>query len=120
MKLLLTGPPKIGKSTVAATLVQLLRDSGIPVGGFVTYERRREGRRVGFAVQDINGAEAVIAHESFEGDVRVGRYGVDVAAFERVGLPALRRALDSEQVIVIDEIARMERRVSRFLRRVAH
>jgi nucleoside-triphosphatase len=108
LKLLLTGPPRIGKSTVASRLIELLRDADIPVGGFVTHEQREDGRRVGFAIRAVDGAEAVIAREDLVGDVRVGRYGVDVAAFERTGLPALRRAQRDGRLIVIDEIARME------------
>jgi nucleoside-triphosphatase len=40
--------------------------------------------------------------------VRVGRYGVDVEALERVGLEAVRRALETGRVVVIDEIGKME------------
>jgi nucleoside-triphosphatase len=40
--------------------------------------------------------------------VRVGRFGVEVAAFESVAVPALEAALTSDDVIVIDEIASME------------
>jgi len=36
---------------------------------------------------------------------RVGRFGVDVAAFEQVGNPALRRAAKGGGLVVIDEIA---------------
>lgn len=107
-KLLLTGPPKSGKSTAAARLVQLLVQHGIAVGGFITHEQRERGRRVGFVVEDIAGESAVFAHQDFTGTARVGRFGVDVAAFERVGLPALRRAIKVGGVVVVDEIARME------------
>jgi nucleoside-triphosphatase len=55
----------------------------------------------------------VLAHKDSDSPVRVGRYGVDVAAFERVGLAALGlaalgRAAEQHGVVVIDEIARME------------
>ncbi len=40
--------------------------------------------------------------------MQVGRFGVDVPAFERVALPALRRAQDGSAVVVIDELGRME------------
>jgi nucleoside-triphosphatase len=90
-------------------LVGLLQAAGVPVGGFVTGEQRDGGgRRTGFVVQDLAGSSAVLAHWELESGVRVGRFGVDVGAFERVGLPALRRALDTGGVVVIDEIARME------------
>lgn len=107
-RLLLTGPPKSGKTTAVARLVQLLRRHGVAVGGFVTHEQREEGRRVGFVVEDIGGPSAVFARQDFLSTVRVGRFGVDVTAFERVGLPALRRAVTSGSVVVVDEIARME------------
>src|SRR5512142_2420939 len=106
--LLIVGPPRCGKSTAITALVRLIRERHVPVGGFVTHEQRRDGRRVGFVVQGIEGAAALIAHEGLDGPVRVGRYGVDVAAFERVALPALRWALDAREIVVVDEIARME------------
>jgi nucleoside-triphosphatase len=40
--------------------------------------------------------------------VQVGRFGVDVAAFERVALPALAWAVESGGIVIVDEIARME------------
>ena len=116
-KLLLTGPPKSGKSTAVAHLVRLLEQHDIAVGGFVTHEQRERGRRVGFVVEDIAGPSAVFAHQSFSG-VQVGRFGVDVAAFERVALPALRRAIDDGGAIVVDEIGRMELASEAFVRLV--
>src|SRR4051812_21935305 len=98
-KLLLTGPPRTGKSTVAVRLVHLLQDAGVKVGGFVTMELCDAGRRVGFVVRDLVGAEGILAHEDLASDVRVGRFGVNVAAFERVALPAVRRAIENESVI---------------------
>ena len=108
LRVLLEGPPKIGKTTVASRLVRPLEEHGIPVGGFLTHEQRRHGRRVGFVVHDLAGPEAVLAHEDFRTDARVGRFGVDVPAFERVALPALRQAQESGGVVVIDELGRME------------
>jgi nucleoside-triphosphatase len=107
-KILLQGPPKVGKTTVVARLVDLFREGDIPIEGFLTKELRERGRRVGFAVRDVNGAEAIIAHQDYATGVRVSRYGVDVAAFERVALPALTRALESGGIVVVDEIGRME------------
>jgi nucleoside-triphosphatase len=60
---------------------------------------------VGFAVEAIGGERAVLAHVELPGPPRVGRYGVDLGAFERVALPALAGA---EQIVVIDELGKME------------
>jgi nucleoside-triphosphatase len=42
------------------------------------------------------------------GHPRVSRYGVDVSAVERVGVSALRRAMRAGQIVVVDEIGKME------------
>jgi NTPase len=89
-RLLLEGRPGIGKTTVAWRLLRLLREAGAPVGGFITGELRTGGRREGFLVEAASGAREVLAHVGLPGPPRVGRYGVDLAAFERVALPALR------------------------------
>jgi nucleoside-triphosphatase len=43
----------------------------------------------------------------------VGRYGVDVKAFERVALPALEAAAETD-VVIVDELGKMELASSRF------
>lgn len=108
LRLLLTGPPGIGKSTVAERVVDQLRSAGVPVGGFITRELREEGRRVGFVADVINGASALLAHVSFTAGPQVGRYRVDVAAFEQAAVPALAQAVERRDLLLIDEIGRME------------
>ena len=88
-RLLLEGRPGIGKTTVARRLLTLLQEAGLPVGGFTTAELRTSGRREGFLVEAASGTQARLAHVGLPGPPRVGRYGVDLAAFERVALPAL-------------------------------
>jgi nucleoside-triphosphatase len=105
MKLLLTGPPGVGKTTV---IQKVLSGIEISAGGFYTHEMRRGGRRVGFAVKTLDGAEGSLAHIDYPGRYRVGRYGVDIGRFEAMALPAMERALREKALIVIDEIGRME------------
>jgi nucleoside-triphosphatase len=107
LRVLLEGRPAIGKTTVARRLVALLREADVPVAGFVTEELRDRGRRVGFTVDTFDGVRAVLAHVDFPGPPRVGRYGVDLAAFERLALPALASVPD-DAVAVIDELGKME------------
>ena len=117
MKLLLTGPPGVGKTTVIQTVL-----SGIEIraGGFYTQEMRRGGRRVGFSLKTLDGAEGVLAHIDYPRRYRVGRYGVDLNRFEAVALPALERALGEKELIVIDEIGKMELFSERFQEMVEH
>jgi nucleoside-triphosphatase len=106
-RLLLEGRPGIGKTTVARRLLTLLQEAGLPVGGFTTAELRAGGRREGFLVEAAFGAQARLAHVDLPGPPRVGRYGVDLAALERVALPALREP-GAGGVVVVDELGRME------------
>jgi nucleoside-triphosphatase len=88
-------------------LAELLRERGISLRGFVTEELRGGRQRVGFAVETFEGKRATLAHVTFSGPPRVGRYGVDLEAFERVALPALA-GVKEEELVVIDELGKME------------
>jgi nucleoside-triphosphatase len=106
-RLLLEGRPGIGKTTVARRLLHLLQEADVPVGGFTTGELRTGGRRQGFLVEATSGAQGLLAHVDLPGPPRVGRYGVDLAAFERVALPALHTPAIGG-VVVVDELGKME------------
>jgi nucleoside-triphosphatase len=101
------GRPGVGKTTVARRLIGHLRERGLSVAGFTTDEIRERGRRIGFTVEGVEGDRAVLASTRYPGPPRVGRYGVDVAAFEKIALAAL--AGDSAaRVVVVDELGKME------------
>jgi nucleoside-triphosphatase len=113
VRLLIEGRPGSGKTTVAARLAALLAERQVAVRGFVTHELREAGRRVGFTVETVDGQRATLAHVTFAGPPRVGKYGVDLAAFERVALPALAKPPE-RWVVVIDEVGKMELASARF------
>jgi nucleoside-triphosphatase len=81
--------------------------AGVPLAGFVTEELRERGRRLGFAIKTFDDAHAVLAHVDLPGPPRVGKYGVDLPAFERLALPALASPADPGAVL-IDELGKME------------
>ena len=105
--LLLTGRPGVGKTTVIVELAKLL---GERAAGFYTEEIRQRGARQGFRLVGLNGESGILAHVRYTGRryPRVGRYGVDVAALDRIGVRALERALNAGQILIIDEIGKME------------
>ena len=89
-RLLVEARPGAGKTTAFRRLAALLGERDVPLAGFTTEEIREHGRRVGFAVESLDGRRATLAHVELPGPPRVGRYGVDVEAFERIALPSLR------------------------------
>ncbi len=110
---LLTGRPGVGKTTVLTRLAELLK--GRRVAGFVTGEMRKGGQRQGFGATTFSGGSCVLARVGFSSPHRVGRYGVDVAAFEALVLPELSRPC---HVLLIDEIGKMECFSAAFVERI--
>jgi len=112
-RLLIEARPGAGKTTALSRLAELLREAGVPLSGFVTRELREGGRRVGFEIETFAGERGVLAHTELKGPPRVGRYGVDLEAFERLALPDLDQPGDAG-VVLIDELGKMELASERF------
>ena len=83
-RIMLTGAPGAGKTTLVCRIAAELQASGLAVAGFTSRELRERSGRVGFQVGAIGGGSAVMAHVGFTEGPRVGRYRVDVPAFERI------------------------------------
>ncbi len=104
--LLLTGSPGCGKTTVIRRLVEQLADRRI--AGFYSQEIRLNGQRVGFEVRGLKGGSGILAHVGFQSRHRVGRYGVDLEAFEQIVRDELVQGRGNVDVYIIDEIGKME------------
>jgi len=105
--LLLTGAPGSGKTTVILEALALLK---VPRRGFTTEEIRDSGgERLGFRIRTLDGKSGLLAHTSeIKSGPRVGRYRVDLGAVERLCVPAVRGAGGRDELVVIDEIGKME------------
>jgi nucleoside-triphosphatase len=110
-KVLLTGRPGCGKTTLVKRVVT---DLALPAGGFYTEEIRERGERVGFKIVTLDGQESVFAHVDFKTSDRIGKYGLDLPKLETVGVSAVREAVHARQLVVIDEIGPMEIRSATF------
>lgn len=106
---LVTGPPGCGKSTLILRLTGRL---SVKARGFTTAEiRTPEGTREGFRITTLSGTEGVLAHKKrFKTGPRLGSYRINLKDLEEIGAAEIEAALDdpSAELIVIDEIARME------------
>ena len=92
----------------------MVKDLALPVGGFYTEEMREGGTRAGFKLVTLDGEEAVFADVDFKTRERVGKYGLNLATLEAVGVKAIREATRTQQLVVIDEIGPMEIRSAIF------
>ena len=104
-KVLLTGRPGCGKTTLVKRVVKNLSQRA---AGFYTEEMRDGGIRVGFRLVTLEGDEGVLAHIDFKTSERVGKYGLELSALEAVGVNAIREAMQAKRLIVVDEIGPME------------
>ncbi|MFB6353490.1 MAG: NTPase [Halobacteriales archaeon] len=117
--LLVTGPPRSGKTTVVERVVDRLEQRGYRVGGLYSPEVREDGERIGFDIRDAMTVETrVLARVDREAGPSVGKYRVAVEHVDALAEAAIDRALEAADVVVVDEIAPMEVESDSFVRAV--
>ena len=109
--LLITGLPGVGKTTLIKKIPEALKDSH--PAGFYTEEIRERGVRKGFALISLDGRKGILSHIDIRSSHRVGKYGVDIKGFEDF-LGTIPFFDPSTQLIVVDEIGKMECLSDRF------
>jgi len=102
--ILLTGPPRSGKSTLIEKVVKRVKR---PATGFFTRELREKGKRVGFLIDTLDGKRGLLAHQNIKSRYRVGKYGVNLKDLDQIAVPAMIPST-VDQLIVVDEIGKME------------
>jgi nucleoside-triphosphatase len=107
--ILLTGPPRSGKTTLVMRLLEKL--PAMKAAGFYTEEIRERGERKGFKLISLSGASGVLSHVDIKSPRRVGKYRVDVEGFENF---LNKISFDDAVVAVVDEIGKMEVMSPRF------
>ncbi|KAK2575749.1 hypothetical protein KPH14_003639 [Odynerus spinipes] len=114
-RVLLTGPPGIGKTTVCKNVASILEKQNRNFNGFYTEEVRAEnGSRIGFDIVPIKDGkdkrvplariESILSQAQFS-KYRVGNYHVFVDNFESSVMPILKT---ETEILLIDEIGKME------------
>ena len=109
--LLLTGKPGTGKSGI---IKEVLAKTKVKAGGFYTEEIRIGNVRQGFRIVTIDGKEAILTHINISSHYQVSKYKVDIDSLNGVAVSALREAIKKSDLIIIDEIGKMELLSSQF------
>ena len=102
MKILLTGEPRSGKTTVLKSVLELFPNRQ----GFVTQEIIDGGERIGFELISSSDQVAPLASINSDSELRVGKYGVQLDNLDSF-IPKLA-PIESGNLVYIDEIGQMQ------------
>jgi nucleoside-triphosphatase len=115
MRLLLTGSPGVGKTTLIRSIVEKLEE--FQCAGFYTEEKRHAAQRIGFKIITLDGQEGTLASVGRK-EPTIGRYSVHVEEFEKLVLSQLHSGTNPVDLYVIDEIGKMELLSQKFRNKV--
>ncbi len=110
-KILITGPPRCGKSTLISKLIEYYNNKkDYTIYGFLTPEIRERGNRIGFNIVDIySGKISQLARVGdFKTKYKLGKYNVFIQEFDKYIEDNLSLEEKTIDLIVIDEIGKME------------
>lgn len=108
--ILITGKPRVGKTSLIKDLIPHINSCG----GFYTQEITESGRRTGFEIITLDGKRGILAKKGIRSPFRLGSYGIDINDLENIGVEAVGKAIDKKDIIIIDEIGKMELFSDRF------
>lgn len=103
--ILITGPPRVGKTTLIQRIIQECQHFHLV--GFYTKEIRDMGIRKGFELIGLDGRKGILSHMDIQSSFHISKYKVDVSGFEEFLNPTAYLSPDTD-IIIIDEIGKME------------
>ncbi|MFW9818450.1 MAG: NTPase [Candidatus Thorarchaeota archaeon] len=123
-KILITGPPRCGKSTLISKLIKYYtNEKDYVIYGFLTPEVRDGEKRIGFDIIDISsGKRSQLARAGdYKTRHQVGKYNVFIENLDKFINKNLDLDEESLDLIIIDEIGKMEllsKRFQRFIKEI--
>lgn len=120
LKILLTGMPGSGKSTLCNSVRQGL-DKELWTG-VISLDIRQGNERLGFKfVNPVTQEESVFAHKKLiQSKCKVGAYAVEVSSIDNFACPLLEEGMKvpGSHIVLLDEIGKMERFSNKFMQLV--
>lgn len=107
--ILLTGPPRTGKTTILQKVVEKLTKENYRLGGMISKEIQTDRTRLGFEICDIStGRRGILAHVRQPTGPKIGKYRVNLRDLNSIGVAAIIEAVLKADAVAIDEIGPME------------
>ena len=109
IKIGITGLPGSGKTYALLRVIEMLKENDLSIGGMID-EPLTDGRhKTGFTVKNIlTGESQIFASSEIESKIMIGKIGVDLDKFEEISITAIRDACEKCDIIIIDEVGKME------------
>lgn len=109
-RILITGPPRCGKSTLISELIKFYSKNNFKIKGFLTPEVREKSRRIGFDIEEISSdIKFPLARVGdYKTKYKLGKYSIFIDEFEKVISNLENFNIEQVNVMIIDEIGKME------------
>ena len=109
IKIGITGLPGSGKTYALLRVIEMLKEEELLIGGMIDEPIEESRKKTGFTVRNLlTGDQQVFASTEIESKIMVGKIGVDLSKLEEVGVQAIKDAIEKCDIIVIDEVGKME------------
>ena len=119
IKIGITGLPGAGKTYALRRVIEMLEQDNKIIGGMLTEPIIEDDERQGFKIIDwMIKKEGMLAHVNIDSKIVVGKYGVDIDVLDDIGVNAIIRATEESELIIIDEVGKMEVESIRFIEAV--
>ncbi len=109
IKIGITGPVGSIKSEALQKIIDMLQKDGMNVQGVLISKVSKNGKITGYVIEDISTRKkAQFCDESFVSRVKIDKLGVDTRLLEEILISSLQKAVESSDVIIIDEVGKLE------------
>lgn len=114
-KIGITGVQGAGKTYVIKKVIELLKAEDWIIGGMITESEYKNDVLQRLVIIDImSGEKGVFASKDIESSCVYEDLGVDISVLETLGVDAINRAIKEAELIVIDEIGKIELESNKF------